>query len=121
MLSTNPRRFYGTDPTESEQASGEAIAAENLGPMKPNRRGHQVLWVFRDGQLMTAYDASMLCSGDHHAVRRECHRLLVRGFLRKHGHLPNQAPGGRKRGVGVDAYMITQAGLNWLFEHGEPS
>jgi hypothetical protein len=65
---------------------------------------------------MTAYDASVAATGDHHAMRREATRLMERGFLVKDGTLPNKAPRGREH---VDAYRITAAGRTELARLGD--
>lgn len=104
-------KFYGPDPTETEQESGEIVEAENQGPLKPGKNGHRVLQVYAREPRMTAYEASYRVSGDYHSKRRESTRLLERGFLVKNGVLPNEAPAGRPH---VDAYSITFAGLQEL-------
>lgn len=104
-------RYVGPEPTETEQASGEQIELDNQGPMKPGKAGHKVLAEYRDGERLTAYDASLRASGDYHAMRRESTRLYERRLLVKDGTLPNRAPRGRDQ---VDAYKISDDGRSTL-------
>lgn len=100
-------KYHGQDPTDTERESGQEIEKDNRGPLKPRGPGHRVLYQFRRGDRLTAYDASKLACDDYHAMRREVPRLATRGFLQKNGTLPNLAPRGRKS---VDAYEITPEG-----------
>lgn len=104
-------RYFGSTPTTTERESGAAIEIERHGPLKRGRAGHVVLMQYKYGERLTAYEASLGASGDWHAKRRESTRLLERGFLRKDGTKPNQAPSGRPH---VDAFVITSAGLDEL-------
>lgn len=106
-LGPPPSRYYGENPTATEKESGEAVAARDGGALKYGGAGHLVLREYADGARRTAYDASMLASGDWHARRRESTRLLTRGYLVKDGTMPNRSPIGREN---VDAYRITDAG-----------
>lgn len=104
-------RYVGPKPTETERASGEQVEVDNQGPMKPGKAGHKVLAEYREGERLTAYDASLRACGDYHAMRRESTRLLRRQLLVKDGTLPNRAPRGRDQ---VDAYKISDDGRSTL-------
>ena len=110
-------KYFGRNATESERESGVEIEKSNLGQLRQGGAGHTVLFQYRQGARLTAYDASLYACGDPHARRRESTRLLVRGFLKKDGHLPNPAPKGRAK---VDAYVITQEGRSELARLGNP-
>lgn len=113
-------KYHGHDATETERESGESIEEARMGPLKRRSAGHRVLYEFRRGERLTAYEASMRAVGDWHSKRREATRLLVRGFLRKDGTKPNEAPAGRPN---VDAYVITPEGKEelWRLAREEPS
>lgn len=100
-------KYTGPNPTETEAESGAVIEKERRGPIRAGSVSHRALIAWADREPRTAYDASMKMTGDYHAIRREATRLLERGFLAKHGTLPNPAPRGRKH---VDAYQLTPAG-----------
>ena len=104
-------RYSGAEPTQTELWSGTAIEVTTYGPLKRASAGHRVLGAYASGIRLTAYEASKVVSGDWHAKRRESTRLTERGFLRKDGTKPNQAPAGRAH---VDAYVITPAGRQEL-------
>lgn len=106
---------HGPEATETERESGAEVEKDNYGPLKPGKNGHRVLDAFDDDRRMTAYEASWLACGDHHAMRREATRLLMRGFLIKDGVLPNPAQRGRPH---VDAYRITPEGRVELLRLG---
>lgn len=110
-MSDPAAKYYGADPTDTERESGEEVAKDRLGPLKPRGAGHLVLYQFRRGERLTAYEASRIATGDWHSKRREARRLLDRGFLVKYGTKRNDAPSGRPN---VDAYVITPAGLDEL-------
>lgn len=100
--------YFGVNPTATEAESGTAIAEDNAGPLRKGSAGHRALAAFAAfDRRVTAYQASQRATGDYHALRREATRLLVRGFLRKDGVLPNPAPRGREH---VDAFVLTDAG-----------
>lgn len=101
-------KYHGNNATPTERSSGEEIERNNFGPLKPGGAGHMALQAYADGERRTAYDASVVISGDYHALRRESTRLVERGFLVDDGTLPNHAPRGRKH---VQARRITTAGL----------
>lgn len=105
--------YAGRNPTQTELWSAEAVAADRGRdkPLRPRGAGHLALYQFRRGERMTAYEASRRAVGDWHSKRREVERLLQRGFVRKDGTLPNEAPAGREH---VDAYVITEAGMDEL-------
>jgi len=86
--------------------------------MPPNKVGHRALWEFRDGRVKTAYEASLLACGDPHGMRREVRRLYMRGYVALMPYtLPNPAPRGRPA---VEAWKISDAGVSYLLQHGEP-
>ena len=106
--SDRPGRFSGADATETERAAGAKKESRDKGRIKRGSVAHSVLDVFVEGERITSYEASRRASGDYHARRRECTRLVERGFLRKNGTLPNKAMGGSEH---VDAYVLTQTGV----------
>lgn len=110
-MSEGTGRYSGPNPTQTELWSGTEIEAARYGPLKRGKAGHRVLGAYASGVRLTAYEASKVVSGDWHAKRRESTRLYERGFLRKDGTKPNQAPAGREH---VDAYVITPAGRQEL-------
>lgn len=123
-------RYTGPNPTPSEEESGTVIERQNRGPLKPGSPGHQLLWEFRDGERMTAYEASHRACGTpthdgYHDIRREIGRLEERKFALKvvdeNGEYvlwPNPAPRGRKH---VHVYLITEAGKADLVRLGSPT
>lgn len=112
-----PNPYHKAEAMPTEIASAEEIlkSADPRKPMKPGGAGHRVLLVFISGNAMTAYEASKWVCGDYHGKRRECRRLYERGYLELLSWtMPNPAPEGRRS---VEAWRITEAGLNYLREH----
>lgn len=105
-------KYFGHNATATERVSGAEIEIERYGPLKRGKAGHRVLYEYRHGERLTAYEASLRASGDWHAKRRESTRLLERGFLVKDGTKPNEAPSGRPH---VDAFVITENGIKELW------
>lgn len=100
--------YFGAGARDTEAESGRLVADSRRGPMKRGGAEHMLLYQFRHGEEITAYEASRRACGDFHGKRREARRLVMRGFLEEVGTAPNPAPAGRPS---VIVYKITAAGL----------
>jgi hypothetical protein len=113
----NPFHKHHTAAMPTEVAAAEAKLRDEdpERPLKVGGAAHKVLLVYASvaGELnsaMTAYEASKRACDDYHAKRRESRRLFDRKYLEKVDfELPNPAQDGRH----VEAFRITQAGLDW--------
>ena len=110
-----PNPFHKKEPMPTEAESADAILADSdpKKPMRPGGASHRVLLVFAfaNGRAMTAYEASHLACNDYHGKRRSSPPVRA-GLLELMSYtLPNPAAEGRPA---VEAWKITQAGLDWL-------